>query len=188
MSSRVPACESVVNSIWRRMQQAWTVTAFRESRGAPRRFRSAERGNATSSGLLIERVGSLAPARLSVKARAVKSTLPALRSREGTRAPAPLRSGLRHRSAVARERLVLAQRGRPARVNRSPTAGRANRLKTRDLSEAAWPLCGESSVCFDGCLWPTPDGSCFHFGTQPSVTQEHLPSPTVRLISTKWFF
>ena len=109
MSSPVPACESVVNSIWRRMQQAWTVTAFRETRGASRRFRSAERGNATSPGLLIERVRSVAPAQLSVKARPVKSTLPALRSREGTRAPARLRSGLRHRSAVARERLALAQ-------------------------------------------------------------------------------
>jgi hypothetical protein len=91
------------------MQQAWTVTAFRETRGASRRFRSAERGNATSPGLLIERVGSVAPAQLSVKARPVKSALPALRSREGTRAPARLRSGLRHRSAVARERLALAQ-------------------------------------------------------------------------------
>jgi len=109
MSSPVPACESVVNSIWRRMQQAWTVTAFRETRGASRRFRSAERGNATSPGLLIERVRSVAPAQLSVKARPVKSTLPALRSREGTRAPARLRSGLRHRSAVVRACLALAQ-------------------------------------------------------------------------------
>ena len=64
------------------MQQAWTVTAFRETRGASRRFRSAERGNVTSPGLLIEREGSVAPARLSVKACPVKSTLPALRSRE----------------------------------------------------------------------------------------------------------
>ena len=88
MSSPVPACESVVNSIWRRMQQAWTVTAFRETRGASRRFRSAERGNATSPGLLIERVGSVAPAQLSVKARPVKSTLPAFaqpRRNAGTR-------------------------------------------------------------------------------------------------------
>ena len=26
----------------------------------------------------------------------------------------------------------------------------------------------------------------FHFGTQPSITQEHLPSPTGRMISPKW--
>jgi len=26
----------------------------------------------------------------------------------------------------------------------------------------------------------------FHFGTQPSITQEHLPSPTGRMISLKW--
>jgi hypothetical protein len=61
------------------------------------------------TGTVIERVGSVAPAQLSVKARPVKPTLPALRSGEGTRPPARLRSGLRHRSVVARERLALAQ-------------------------------------------------------------------------------
>ena len=135
MSCRVPACESAVNSIWRRMQQAWTVTAFRESRGAPRRFRSAERGNATSSRLLIERVGSVAPAQLSVKARPVKSTLPALHSCEGTRVPARLRLGLRHRSAVAPERLAFAQ-GVAARLSdrrRRPFA------MPRARPESGWP-------------------------------------------------
>jgi hypothetical protein len=29
---------------------------------------------------------------------------------------------------------------------------------------------------------------CFHFGFQSSVTQEHLPSPTARVISPKWLF
>ena len=61
MSPRVPACEPVVSSIWRRMQQAWTVTAFRETRGASRRFRSAERRNATSPGLLSNAQAALHP-------------------------------------------------------------------------------------------------------------------------------
>jgi len=30
--------------------------------------------------------------------------------------------------------------------------------------------------------------ACFHFGFQPSITQEHLPSPTVRLICPKGLF
>jgi hypothetical protein len=30
--------------------------------------------------------------------------------------------------------------------------------------------------------------SGFHFGFQPSVIQEHLPSPTRRLIFAKWLF
>jgi len=71
------------------------------------------------TGTVIERLGSVAPAQLSVKARPVKSTIPSLRSREGTRAPARLRSGLRHRPAVARERLG-ARSGRRATAQWPP--------------------------------------------------------------------
>jgi hypothetical protein len=39
-----------------------------------------------------------------------------------------------------------------------------------------------------GFFWPTPDGSCFHFGFQPSVTEERLPSPFGGRIFPKWLF
>ena len=172
MSSRVPACESVVNSIWRRMQQAWTVTAFRESRGASRRFRSAERGNATSSGLLIERVGSVAPAQLSVKARPVKSTLPALRSREGTRAPARLRSGLRHRSAVARERLALAQGVAASHGCETGWDVHVDSLKSVPSVRLEDPI----SVPRMSVPHPTPDGHSFPLWFP---TERHLAAPIV---------
>jgi hypothetical protein len=129
MYRRVPACESVVNSILRRMQQAWTVTAFRETRGASDVARQAPERDIT--GTVIERAGSVAPEQLSVKAHPVKSTLPAFAQ---PRRNAGCRHGYVQGSGIGRPLRANAWRSLRASRHGSVAAGVLLRCLERDQS------------------------------------------------------